>query len=336
MRARIMRIKAELALTIILLVLFLTSCIYVDEGRSEDFDCIFYLINSGPEDDFFKILKQGAEDAASEMNIKLETRALRIANNAVAQLEYINEAENAGARGITISPVNDPKVEEKLKDLRLHGVVINSFDRRVDKEICDITVGTDSYESGEIAARRGIEAIGGSGEILVVTNGVSRRSVDRANGFTSYLEALPIDKKTSLSISDTVTDDATKDDAKNKVKESLKGHPDVKLIFATGSAELCGAYEAVSELKLDGIELIGFDVTDQTKELLQNKSIYGLLIPVPYNVGYLSIRYLKKLALNEAVDDTINSGVRFIKAEDAYAEDSKVLLSASLNEEVKP
>ncbi len=330
-----MGFKARIALTIFIFMVVATSCTYSGDQDNDSKASVFYLINSGPSDEFFSLMEKGAMDSAEEMNCKLVVRTPKEQGDAMAQLDYLNEAQKAGANGIAIHPISDADVEAKLEELRLSGVIINSFFRGADKKTYDITVGTDSYESGQIAARRALEAIKSSGELLVITDEIAQRSRERAEGFSAYIGQVTSTQSSDVKIYDTVITDGSGEDSEAKVAKILESHPTISMIYATGAQELCGAFQAVSKMKLNNkILLLGFDNTYETRSLLENGNIYGLIVPVPYNVGYMSIRYLKKLELNEVVDATVNTGVRFIKAEDYASEDVKALLDPTREGEV--
>ncbi|NJM29585.1 MAG: sugar ABC transporter substrate-binding protein [Rhizobiales bacterium] len=107
--------------------------------------CLITKNNTNP---FFVKMKEGAEKAAGEQAIALQSFAGEKDGDASPQITAIENCVAAGVKGILITPSNDD-VGPALKAARAAGILVISLDTELgDKEAQDITFATDNFQAG--------------------------------------------------------------------------------------------------------------------------------------------------------------------------------------------
>jgi fructose transport system substrate-binding protein len=107
--------------------------------------CLITKNNTNP---FFVKMKEGAEAAAKDAGVDLQSFAGEKDGDAAPQITAIENCIASGAKGILITPSNDD-VGPALKAARAKGVLVISLDTPLgDAEAQDMTFATDNFEAG--------------------------------------------------------------------------------------------------------------------------------------------------------------------------------------------
>ena len=93
-----------------------------------------------------------------------------------------------------------------------------------------------------------------------------------------------------------------------------------------------GAGQAVAENKLgDKLTLIGFDSDGKLVKLLQDGSIYALIVQDPFRMGYDGVKTALAVPKGEKVAKDVDTGVNVITKANMTSARSQELLSPKLN-----
>ena len=107
--------------------------------------CLITKNNTNP---FFVKMKEGAEAAAKEAGIDLQSLAGEKDGDASPQITHIENCVAAGVKGILITPSND-SVGPALKEAKAKGILVISLDTPLgDADAQDMTFATDNFEAG--------------------------------------------------------------------------------------------------------------------------------------------------------------------------------------------
>lgn len=108
----------------------------------------------------------------------------------------------------------------------------------------------------------------------------------------------------------------------------------VKVVFATNTNTTIGAAKYIDEKGLgDQIYMVGFNYDKDVIKHLRTKVIDGLVIQNPYNMGYVSVNYARKIMDGEKVGQMLDTGVTFVSADNMNDEYIRTLLPEDENEE---
>jgi ribose transport system substrate-binding protein len=98
---------------------------------------------------------------------------------------------------------------------------------------------------------------------------------------------------------------------KEEIETVLEKHPKVKGILATNDSLALIAFEVIEEYGLK-IPIIGADGMNDMIELIEEGKLSGTVAQNPYDMGYLSVKTVKKVINGENVEEHIDSGVDII------------------------
>ena len=107
----------------------------------------------------------------------------------------------------------------------------------------------------------------------------------------------------------------------------LSEHPDLKVIYATNQPGTVGACQAIDELgRADDITLVGFDYFDGADAYIQSGVLDAVIAQNPYNMGYLGVRYAKRLIDGETIAASVDTGATLITADNLQDADIRWLV----------
>ncbi len=109
--------------------------------------CLITKNNTNP---FFVKMKEGAEAAAKDAGIALQSFAGEKDGDAAPQITAIENCVASGVKGILITASND-SVAPALKDARSKGILVIALDTPLaDADAQDMTFATDNFEAGKL------------------------------------------------------------------------------------------------------------------------------------------------------------------------------------------
>ncbi len=112
----------------------------------------------------------------------------------------------------------------------------------------------------------------------------------------------------------------------------ITADPNLKGVFTSNLIMAQGAGQAVAENKLgDKLTLIGFDSDDKLVKLLQDGSIYALIVQDPFRMGYDGVKTALAVSKGEKVAKDVDTGVNVITKANMTSARSQELLSPKLN-----
>ena len=104
-------------------------------------------------------------------------------------------------------------------------------------------------------------------------------------------------------------------------------HPDIKVIYAPNQPGTVGACEAIDELgRADDITLVGFDYFDGADAYIQSGVLDAVIAQNPYNMGYLGVRYAKRLLDGDTIAASVDTGATLITADNLQDADIRWLI----------
>jgi ribose transport system substrate-binding protein len=192
---------------------------------------------------------------------------------AVAQ-EYDAIATIAGDAGV--APFIDAAVEA--------GIPVATFNSETDAENARMFfVGADLYLQGQTAAQAMADAIGGEGQVAIITGFFAVEAHElRRTGFVDYLaENYP-----DIEIVGEVENTDQGDIAYTQAQDFMTANPELDGIYVTAGGPF-GAAAAVEDAgKAGEVAVVSFDFVDETMEFVQKGVIYATIGQNPYAQGH--------------------------------------------------
>jgi fructose transport system substrate-binding protein len=214
--------------------------------------CLITKNNTNP---FFVKMKEGAEAAAKDAGVDLQSFAGEKDGDAAPQITAIENCVASGAKGILITPSND-SVGPALKDARGKGILVISLDTPLgDAEGQDMTFATDNFEAGILIGQWAKAQLGdkaASAKIAMLDINKDNISVDvlRDTGFLKGFGIEVPDGKVMGSEKDArvighESSGANPEGGQKSMETLLAKDPDINVVYTINEPAAEGAYAAL-------------------------------------------------------------------------------------------
>lgn len=161
-------------------------------------------------------------------------------------------------------------------------------------------VGTNAYDSGYLGGGLLGKMIRGQGKVATFGDFTNNFSwVERLSGFCSVLQR-EYPKIELIPILQSCTDERV---VYESMKEFMIAHPDVTALFTPNSSSTVGTINALTELGRKDVIMVGYDLSNETRQSLKNDYCDAVLYQNPYKQGYLSVEYMVRYLLSGELPD---------------------------------
>lgn len=315
-REKITRVLAAIASLSV--VMSFTGC-----GKSaEKFDVA--VIVKGQESEYWDIVKKGAMDCGEELGVNVTFEAPLKETMVNEEIDLVKNAISRGVDAIVLAPSDSQSFNDVIATADKAGIAVLTIDTAASAEQIKSTIATDNRVGGVIAARAALDEVGKEGEIAVIGHQESAQTCkDRLESFVDYVE-----ETSDIKVADIQYCDVDAQKAKEIALEYIDKYPDLKVIYATNGTSTDGACEAVKERDLTNtVDIIGFDCSSYSVEYIESGVLDGTVVQNPYNMGYIGVRYVKKIIQGESVDRSLNTGATLVTANNLNDDDIKILVN---------
>ena len=263
---------------------------------------------------FFDDCNNGAKAAATAAGVQYEWVVPQNTQGST-QVQIIEDLISKKVDGIAIS-VNEPKsVERIIKKAMDSGIKVLTFDSDSAKSGRSMYIGTSNEAAGETMGESMAKAIGGKGEVAIVTGQLGAANLnERIAGIKKALAKSPDIK--------IVATEGTEDDLAKAVSvdEALfRGHPNLKGIFGVSQvggpsvAKVMATKEFAA--KKDAVKVFAFDDLPDTIKGVKEGYIQGIMVQRPVTMGKLAVEHLiAQIDGKETTSKDIDTGVTVVDA----------------------
>ncbi len=281
------------------------------------------IITRGKNSESLLIMKQGIDQAASEMNVNTSFVTLSEDNSIDEQSQLIEREIKNNADAIIISPVDFEKMTNPIENA-MKRVPVILFESTVDSKHVELSISCDNYNLGVNLGKEVIKNGKMCSNIAIIKNNLDCSSIkERYDGFMSVME------NTKNNYIFWELKDEKQQTYYNQGKNLLEdNNVDVVVTFDTG------ILEGISEAKKDlintnkekaAIEVYGAGSTSKIISLLEDKTIKATAIQNEFNVGYLSIKSAVNRIKGESMDNS-NISSTVVNRDNMYSEENQRLL----------
>ena len=163
------------------------------------------------------------------------------------------------------------------------GIPVATFDSETATENKRLFfMGGDEYTLGRTAGEAMAKALDGKGKVAIITGFLAVEAHElRRQGFEDYLK----ENAPGIEIVGVVENQDKADLAFTQAKDFMTAYPDLAGIYVTAGGPF-GAAKAVEDSgKTDVVQVISFDMVDETMEFVKKGVIYATIALDPFNVG---------------------------------------------------
>jgi ABC-type sugar transport system substrate-binding protein len=252
---------------------------------------------------YFVELKQGAEEAAAELGVKLTV--VDAQNDATNQVNQVQTFTTQGLKAIIINPVDSKQATPAAKAAENASIPLIAVDRSIDDGKVASEVTSDNVQGGSLAAIELGRATSGEVVHLEGIPGASA-SRDRGRGFEQGLN--------SGGIKVVASQPADFDRAKglDVMTNLMQANSAIKGVFADNDEMALGAIKALGDRAGTEVQVVGFDGTPDGLKAIEEGTMAATIAQQPKVLGRKAVEQAVKAAKGEAVQQVVDVEVKVV------------------------
>ncbi|MFC3419990.1 ABC transporter substrate-binding protein [Salinicoccus hispanicus] len=329
------------------------------EGESEGM--VVEVVAKGFQHDFWRAVKQGAQEAADENGVEMKFVGPKDESAIAEQVEMLNNAVNKNPDAIALAALDTSALLGPINQAMEKDIPIIGFDSGVPdapEGAIDANASTDNYAAGELAAESMYPAIeeqvsGAEGDVRigVVAQEVNSLSItQRTQGFIEKMVelseaelgegtvAVTGHQKLSNSVSEgdakliieTRVPAQLTDSAGQTEAQTLLNKEDLIAIYGSNefaAKAIINADSAISGGRIgpDKVVAVGFDSGALQLDAIQSEKFYGSVTQDPVSIGYNTVDLAIKATRGEEVSD-VDTGAKWYNSENIESDEIQALV----------
>jgi len=257
---------------------------------------------------FFVAMKEGAEAAARDHEVRLLVRTAATETSYAKQVGILDALIDTGVDAVVISPADSVQVIPALKRVQQAGIVLINIDNPLDRaaaqayDLEPVPLITVDNERGAYLAAAHIAAQVPDGEraqaaILEGLPGIDT-TLTRRRGATRAFADVP---RVTLVASETANFEITQ--AHAVTLSLLDRFPNLRLLFASNDMMAIGAVRALKDTHRTGVLVAGFDALEEAKDAIRRGDLEVTVDQQAHRQGYLGVSYAVRRLAGEALPD---------------------------------
>lgn len=234
---------------------------------------------------FYQELRVGLEAAASERGYDLVITTGEF--DAARQANQIDEFIVQKVAAIVVCPCDSRGVGASIAQANAAGIPVFTADIANASPLGKVVahVASDNVAGGRKAAELLLAALGGRGEVAILSHPEVTSVGDRVRGFKERLAG-----EAGIRIAAELSAEGKRDKAVKVMEDLLQSHPDLDGVFAINDDSALGALAAVEAAgKLGRIHIVGYDATPEARAKIDAGALYGDVVQDPARIGKLTI-----------------------------------------------
>lgn len=251
-------------------------------------------------EDFYNDITLGIELAINELqDFGISVDTFRYSTYSSSHIkECFDNIDVMNYDGFAINPAGGNIISTYIDQIMAKGIPTITFNTDAPNSTRLFFIGSNSFQSGMMAAEMLDLMLLGSGEVLILGN-LSKMSpfLERLNGFIEFMQHSSPDIRIHV-CTNYSSDNAITENEKT-LTEFLSVNPNIQGIFCNGYSSTVGAINTLHKLNRKDIKLAGYDVTAITAKAMQDNYCNLLLHQSPFYQGYQAAHLLAKHLLED-------------------------------------
>lgn len=282
------------------------------EGTTvEKYHYHFVLVPEELDNDYWRLVEEGAQKAAVEHGVLLEYAGPKQAN-IEEHLKTIEMSMASKVDGIITQGLSDEqftplinRVVEKLPVITIDTDAANS--NRI------AYIGTDNYYSGFLAGKALIKDTNGQANVAIITgNFYANHQQQRVQGFRDAVES-----EEGITILTVEESEISRVRAAEKAYQIVTEYPEVNAFYGTSALDAIGIAQVVEKFREhDQVYIIGFDTLPETLKYITKGTIKATVVQEPFEMGYEAVVMMIDLIEGKKVPPVNHTNTRIMREED--------------------
>jgi rhamnose transport system permease protein len=238
-------------------------------------------------DPYFVSCKQGADEAAAELDVDLLWDAPTDPDPA-KQTEVVEAWITRGVDAIAASCASPEALSSVLRKAQERGIKVISWDADAKSDARSFFVNQATAEGiGSTLADEGARLSGGTGRYAIITASLTDSN---QNEWIKFIKARMAEKYPGMSLAAIHPSEGQRDRAMTETRNIIRAYPDVKVIIAVAAPAVPGAAEALKQENRRDVKLTGLSVPSLCKAYVHDDWIQSIVLWNTRDLGYLTVR----------------------------------------------
>ena len=267
------------------------------------------LISKGFQHQFWQAVKQGAEKAATQFNVRIDFQGPENESQVDKQLEMLQTVLNQKPSALCFAALDSKAAIPLLQKFKDAKIPVIGFDSGVDSDIPLATAATDNIAAAGAAADKMAALIGGAGDVAIVAHDqTSRTGIDRVKGFTDQIK----NKYPNIKIVATQYGGGDQLKSTDLTKAILQANPNLKGVFGANEGSAIGVLNGVKESGKSGkVTVIGYDSGQQQMDAIRAGTEAGAITQDPIGIGFKCVEAAVNALKGQTLQKNIDTGFKY-------------------------
>ena len=258
-----------------------------------------YVILKNYHGDYWKKVIEGISKAAKEINAAVYLGGIDNETDISGQITLMNEAMEKGADGILLAPANSTELIDSCQKVRDHKIPVVLIDSSINSTEFDACYMTDNMDAGKLAAKEMLDMLKEQGNSsieplevgILLSSDTSQAMVNRISGFLDYwTNYAPTQWEVTKDI---FLNGGDVKKAQSDAEKLLRENKNIKGILGCNNTSTIGIANTLLKEKKTDIVMVGFDLADETKQIIQSPDYRGVsLLQKQDQMGYQGMHSL--------------------------------------------
>lgn len=240
--------------------------------------------------DFYKMVRQGAEDAADEHGYTINYQGTNSSTDTATQQNIVEDMMMSGIDALVISSIDAKAINDTMASL---DIPVITFDDEMNPSVCLTTVSVNHEAAAAAGAAYIAEKLPDGGKVAVVSAEAGTDVIQqRDRGFENELK-----KHDGFELVGVYHTEGDREKAANTMQDLLSEHPDLVAVFCCNEGASAGVSKILKDEGRTDILAVGYDSSEELINNIYDGSLDALISQNPYGLGYNSVT-----AAIEAID----------------------------------
>jgi ribose transport system substrate-binding protein len=311
-----MKKKLFYGLVLLLAVIGVISLASCNRTKKDDGKIKVVLITMDSVNEHWIKLRKGAEDKAAELgNIDLIYNAPPGKVDAAVQLQMVEDAITQKAQILMLAPLHAEALVPGVEKAYAAGIKVVLVDTGANTDKYHTLLATDNGAAARTAADTLGNLLGGQGKVAIINaQAGAGTTMTRENDFKDQIAK----QWPGIQIVGTQYSDGDKTKALNYALDFMTSNPDLAGFYGCNEDSSIGGANGVEQNGKGGIiKFVGFDWTEDTKNMIERGVMQASMVQNPYNMGYDGLQKGIDLLNGVSVPKLIDTGVTVATIENA-------------------
>ena len=265
------------------------------------------------EHDFYRQLEAGLRDEAAKKGYKLiiTTGDFDLAK----QQSEIDNFLVQGVDAIVVCPTDTKGIAPAIEKANAANVPVFTADIAAQGGKVVSHIASDNVAGGRLAAEYVAKAIGGKGDVGIISQPELQSVIDRESGFREGIARYP-----GIHIVAAINGAGVRDRALRAADDMFQAHPKLAAVFAINDETALGALSSAQTHRLNDLVIVGYDAAPEAlKSIVQGTQLKADVAQQPTEIGHRTIEAIAAHFAGEQVAPVIAVPVRIVDADSARA-----------------